>query len=110
MKTLSALIFCISVILLLYLSGAINKEKPQLVALEPVILFDRIDCMADCTDHNILGTIEKGEAFTILSKLKGKSKTVLRVETPTVAGWTIYNESIMQKVSTDDALTKISNE
>jgi len=98
MKTLFALVFCISVILLVYLSGALNKTKPELKAIQDFSLYDRIDCTQDCQDHNIIGQVKKGQNLVVLSQIKGKTKIVLRLESESTAGWIAFDESLMQKI------------
>ncbi len=98
MKTTFALIFCISVILLMYLSGAINKSKPELVALQDFSLYDKIECTQACANNKVIGEIQKGEQVKILSQIKGKTKTVLRLESNTAAGWVAYDGALMQKI------------
>ena len=106
MKTTFALIFCISVILLMYLSGAVGKDKPEFIALQNFSLYDKIECTQDCADKKIIGEIQKGDRLTVLSQLKGKTKTVLRLETSTAAGWVTYDEKLMQKETTESKESK----
>ena len=98
MKTTYALIFCVSVMLLMYLSGAINKSKPSLVALQNFSLYDKIECTQACADSKVIGEIRKGEQVKVLSQIKGKTKTVLRLESKTAAGWVAYDEALMKKI------------
>lgn len=103
MKTTFALVFCISVILLTFLSGAIKKDKPELVTLMPISLYDRMTCMQDCAEHKVVGTVGKGEALKVLNRIKGKTKIILRVESSNSAGWVAYDETKFQDVIPDDA-------
>ena len=98
MKTTFALIFCISVILLMYLSGAVGKSKPELLALQNFSLYSKIECTQDCAEHKVIGEVEKGERLKVLSQLKGKTKIVLRLESDNAAGWVAYDEALMQKI------------
>ena len=98
MKTTFALIFCISVMLLMYLSGAINKAKPEFIALQNFALYDKIKCTQACADSKVVGEIQKGEKVKVLSQIKGKTKTVLRLESSNTAGWVAYDEALMQKI------------
>jgi len=97
MKTSFALIFCISVMLLLYLSGALGKAKSELIALQDFSLYDKIECTQSCVSKKIVGKIQKGERLIVLSQLKGKTKTVLRLKSNSAAGWVAYDENLMQK-------------
>jgi len=87
--------------LLMYLSGAMNKAKPELIAMQDFALYDRIKCTQDCADNKTVGLVKRGEALKVLSQLKGKTKIVLRVETSNAAGWIAYDESLMQKAIQD---------
>ncbi len=98
MKTAFALVFCISVILLMYLSGAVGKSKPELLALQNFSLYNKIECTQDCAEHKVVGEVQKGERVKVLSQIKGKTKSVLRLESANAAGWVAYDEALMQKI------------
>lgn len=85
--------------LLLFLSGGIGKQKPQVLVLEPINLYNTIECMEDCKDAKVVGTVPKGEVISVLSQLKGKTRSVLRVEASSAAGWVTYDESKLQLVN-----------
>ena len=106
MKTIFALIFCMSVILLMYLSGALGKDKPELIALQNFSLYDKIECTQDCADKKIIGDVYEGDRLIVLSQLKGKTKTVLRLETSKVAGWVAYDAELMQKETKESEESK----
>ena len=99
MKTTFALIFCISVMLLMYLSGAINKAKPEYIALQNFSLYNKIECTQSCAEKVVIGEIQKGDRLKILSQIKGRTKTVLRVESNTAAGWVTYDKSLLKKIA-----------
>jgi len=101
MKTLFALIFCVSVMLLMVLSGGLKQNKPQVRTLVTVNLYDKIDCMQECPEHKVVGTVAKGEVLTVLSSLKGKTKSVLRVEHGEQAGWMTYDLEKVEAVNPD---------
>jgi hypothetical protein len=86
----------------MYLSGAIKKQKPQMLALEAISLYDKIDCRENCDTNNVVGVIPKESSFSVLQSMRGKTTTVLRVESGQddsyVAGWATYNETTMQKI------------
>ena len=106
MKTSFALVFCISVILLTFLSGALKKEKPSMLALQEIQLFDRMTCMQDCPEHKVVGLIKKGETVNVLNRIKGKSKIILRVESPSTAGWLAFDETKLQDIESDDSVVE----
>ena len=106
MKTTFALIFCMSVILLMYLSGALSKDKPELIALQNFSLYDQIECTQDCADKKVIGEVYAGDRLIVLSQLKGKTKTVLRLETSNVAGWVAYDAELMQKETKESEESK----
>jgi len=87
MKTLSALIFCISVILLVYLSGALNKDDRYLLTQQEVVLYESVECMQECAEAVIVTTLPAQQTVKLLARLKGQSKTVVRVEYQDMAGW-----------------------
>jgi hypothetical protein len=46
----------------------------------------------------VVGEVQKGERVKVLSQIKGKTKSVLRLESANAAGWVAYDEALMQKV------------
>jgi len=87
MKTLSALIFCVSVILLVYLSGASNKGDRYLVTLESVPIYASYECMDDCDEHVLITTIPVQQKVKVLARFAGQKKKVARVEYQGQTGW-----------------------
>jgi hypothetical protein len=101
MKTSFALIFCISVILLTFLSGALKKEKPVLEVLNEISLYDRMTCMQDCVEHKVVGTVKAGETVRVLNRIQGKTKIIMRVESENVAGWIAYDDKSLLDINND---------
>ena len=98
MKTTFALIFCISVILLTFLSGALKKEKPVLQTLSEISLYDRMTCMQDCMEHKV-GTVKAGKTIRVLNRIQGKTKIIMRVESDNVAGWIAYDDKSLLDIN-----------
>ena len=109
MKTLFALIFSISVILLVYLSSATNKGDQYMQILIPVDIYKSVECMEDCAGHQRLVTIPAETTVKLLARLKGQRKMVARVEYQQQAGWFTVTES-NAKVLDPKVLTEKQNE
>ena len=92
MKTLAALIFCISVILLVYLSGAINKKDRYIQALQPIQLYESVECMENCSNHKKVIIVPEQTKVKLLARLQGQTKTVVRVEYQNTTGWFTYDD------------------
>lgn len=99
MKTTFALVFCISVILLTFLSGALKKEKPVLEVLNEISLYDRMTCMQDCEEHKVVGTVKAGLTIKVLNRIQGKTKIIMRVESDNVAGWIAYDDKSLLDIN-----------
>lgn len=96
MKTFAALIFCISVILLVYLSGALNQGERYVHILEPVELYEAVECMEICPEHKIVATVPANQKVKMMARLKGKTRIVVRVEYQGQAGWFNFSESVAE--------------
>lgn len=92
MKTLSALIFCISVILLVYLSGATNKPKRYIQTLTPIEIYETVECLETCAAKKIIAQVPANEKALVLARLKGQTRTVARIEYQEKAGWFTVTE------------------
>lgn len=93
MKTFSALIFCISVILLMYLSSATNQGERYLQTLTPVETYEKMECLETCASKKFVMIVPGNKTVKVLARLIGETKTIARVEYQDQAGWFTLSET-----------------